>query len=135
MTEPKTSAVQRARMLYAEECPSRDTSYHYILSDANMVIKVPSQKVTGKTASSLWDDRDASRLFLFFRSVFLPAGFPHSVSRDYVAYQTWDTVQAFASSISSSLATRVYIHSPVSLNLHKIKFKCSLQGCVIVALN
>ena len=134
MSEPKTSAAQRARILYAEECPSRDTSYHYILNDANMVIKVPSQKATGKTASSLSDHRDASRLFLFFRSVFLPAGFPHSVSRDYVAYQTWDTVQAFASSISSSLATRVKnVHLSVSSHLQNLI--CPFQGCVIVAIN
>ena len=96
-----------ARILYVEECPSRDISYHYIINDANAVIKVPSPKVLGKSASSSSDDVNASRLFQLFRSVFLPAGFPHSVSRDYVAYQTWDTVQAFASSISSSLATRV----------------------------
>ena len=114
MTETSKPEVAGAgaatpRILYVEECPSRDISYHYIINDANAVIKVPSPpKVLGKAASSSSDDVNASRLFLLFRSVFLPAGFPHSVSRDYVAYQTWDTVQAFASSISSSLATRVW---------------------------
>lgn len=39
------------------------------------------------------------------RSVFLPEGYPESVSEDYLEYQAWDTVQAFASSISGSLAT------------------------------
>ena len=43
----------------------------------------------------------------FLTAVFLPSGFPHSVSEDYVQYQIWDTVQAFASSISGSLATQV----------------------------
>ncbi|CAI9609850.1 unnamed protein product [Staurois parvus] len=38
-------------------------------------------------------------------SLFLPHGFPDSVSDDYVAYQLWDTVQAFASSVTGSLAT------------------------------
>uniref|UniRef100_A0A7S1U935 Protein root UVB sensitive/RUS domain-containing protein n=2 Tax=Phaeomonas parva TaxID=124430 RepID=A0A7S1U935_9STRA len=28
-----------------------------------------------------------------FRAMFLPAGFPQSVSQDYVAYQVWDTLQ------------------------------------------
>lgn len=105
--QPGDAANARSRILYVEECPSRDISYHYVLDDANAVIKVPSPKVLGKSESPSSDDVNASRLFLFFRSVFLPAGFPHSVSKDYVAYQTWDTVQAFASSISSSLATRV----------------------------
>eukprot|EP00088_Acartia_fossae_P013012 TRINITY_DN1673_c0_g1_i10.p1 TRINITY_DN1673_c0_g1~~TRINITY_DN1673_c0_g1_i10.p1 ORF type:complete len:403 (-),score=64.79 TRINITY_DN1673_c0_g1_i10:473-1681(-) len=39
------------------------------------------------------------------RSIFLPEGYPDSVSSDYIYYQGWDTVQAFASSISGSIAT------------------------------
>jgi len=39
------------------------------------------------------------------RQVFLPEGYPESVSPDYLEYQTWDTLQAFASSVSGSLAT------------------------------
>ncbi|XP_040190571.1 RUS family member 1 isoform X2 [Rana temporaria] len=38
-------------------------------------------------------------------SLFLPHGFPDSVSDDYLAYQLWDTIQAFASSVTGSLAT------------------------------
>ena len=37
--------------------------------------------------------------------MFLPEGYPDSVSSDYLEYQAWDTVQAFSSSISGSLAT------------------------------
>ncbi|CAG2228046.1 RUS1 family protein homolog,RUS1 family protein C16orf58 homolog,RUS1 family protein C16orf58 [Mytilus edulis] len=40
----------------------------------------------------------------FFRSVFLPQGYPESVSSDYVTYQIWDTIQAFCSSITGTLA-------------------------------
>lgn len=39
------------------------------------------------------------------RQVFLPDGYPHTVSKDYLEYQVWDTVQAFASSVTGSLAT------------------------------
>ncbi|XP_005405383.1 PREDICTED: RUS1 family protein C16orf58 homolog [Chinchilla lanigera] len=39
------------------------------------------------------------------KAVLLPQGFPDSVSPDYVPYQTWDSVQAFASSLSGALAT------------------------------
>lgn len=45
----------------------------------------------------------------FFRSVFLPQGYPESVSTDYLQYQIWDTVQAFASSITGSLATQAVL--------------------------
>jgi hypothetical protein len=44
-----------------------------------------------------------------FYDVFLPAGFPHSVTADYVPYQLWDTVQAFASSLNSALATEAVL--------------------------
>ncbi|KAI5647057.1 vitamin b6 photo-protection and homoeostasis domain-containing protein [Phthorimaea operculella] len=38
--------------------------------------------------------------------VFLPHGYPHTVSKDYVAYQIWDTAQAFCSTITGTLATQ-----------------------------
>lgn len=44
-------------------------------------------------------------LFGIFRQILLPEGYPDSVSSDYLEYQGWDTLQAFASSISGSLAT------------------------------
>jgi hypothetical protein len=39
------------------------------------------------------------------RRVLLPEGYPASVSGDYLEYQLWDTLQAFASSVTGSLAT------------------------------
>jgi len=63
-------------------------------------------------------DREGSRLrewtsLIFWRQllfdVFLPQGFPHSVSADYVQYQIWDTIQAFASSINGALATEAVL--------------------------
>uniref|UniRef100_A0A8C0GB37 RUS family member 1 n=1 Tax=Chelonoidis abingdonii TaxID=106734 RepID=A0A8C0GB37_CHEAB len=42
-------------------------------------------------------------------SVFLPQGYPESVSQDYLPYQIWDTVQAFASSITGALATQAVL--------------------------
>ncbi|XP_078062983.1 RUS family member 1, partial [Mustelus asterias] len=44
-----------------------------------------------------------------FQSVFLPQGYPDSVSDDYLTYQIWDTVQAFASSITGTLATQAIL--------------------------
>ncbi len=45
----------------------------------------------------------------FFRDVFLPQGFPESVTEDYLEYQLWDTIQAFASSITGTLATEAVL--------------------------
>lgn len=44
-----------------------------------------------------------------FYEVFLPVGFPESVSGDYVEYQIWDSIQAFASSITGTLATQAVL--------------------------
>ncbi|ODN06341.1 RUS1 family protein C16orf58 [Orchesella cincta] len=49
--------------------------------------------------------RNLQNVKLALRQIFLPHGYPESVSRDYVPYQIWDTVQAFASSITGALAT------------------------------
>lgn len=40
---------------------------------------------------------------------FLPVGFPHSVSPDYLAYQAYDSLQAFFSTITSMLANRAIL--------------------------
>ena len=42
-------------------------------------------------------------------SVFLPSGYPHTVSSDYTAYQIYDSLQAFSSSIAGLLASRAVL--------------------------
>ncbi|KAL3995165.1 Vitamin B6 photo-protection and homoeostasis family protein [Acanthocheilonema viteae] len=44
-----------------------------------------------------------------FRDIFMPRGYPQSVSADYLNYQIWDTIQAFASSMNSTLATEAVL--------------------------
>ncbi|CAI4232934.1 unnamed protein product [Auanema sp. JU1783] len=50
-----------------------------------------------------------SSFYKFLVCVFLPQGYPQSVSSDYLAYQKWDTVQAFASSMTGALATEAVL--------------------------
>jgi hypothetical protein len=45
------------------------------------------------------------------KNVFLPEGYPSSVSDDYMSYQVWDTLQAFCSSVSGALAARAMFES------------------------
>ncbi|CAB3225791.1 unnamed protein product [Arctia plantaginis] len=42
----------------------------------------------------------------FFKKLFLPQGYPDSVTNDYITYQFWDTAQAFCSTITGTLATQ-----------------------------
>nr|AAW24525.1 SJCHGC08554 protein [Schistosoma japonicum] len=43
------------------------------------------------------------------KKCFLPVGYPSSVSDDYLEYQIWDTIQAFASSITGALASQAVL--------------------------
>lgn len=47
-------------------------------------------------------------LFRIFQEIFLPKGYPDSVSEDYAAYQIWDTIQAFCSTICGMLITKFF---------------------------
>ena len=74
--------------------------------------------------------RDVSSVETFLRNVFLPEGYPDSVSDDYLSYQIWDTIQAFASSISGSLATQAVLEVNVILKC-KSNSDLKLNLCVI----
>ncbi|KAJ9444650.1 RUS1 family protein-like protein [Diplonema papillatum] len=42
----------------------------------------------------------------WFRYVFLPNGYPDTVTDDYASYQAWDTLQALFSGVTGTLATK-----------------------------
>lgn len=71
-------------------------SWKYLLKDRRM--KRQKDAMDGKLAGN--------SISGVFKSVFLPQGYPESVSEDYLQYQLWDTVQAFSSSLSGTLATQ-----------------------------
>ncbi|KAL2828690.1 vitamin B6 photo-protection and homoeostasis-domain-containing protein [Aspergillus cavernicola] len=58
------------------------------------------------SASTPWSARSLQALLIH---VFLPAGYPHSVSNDYVSYQIFDSLQAFSSSIAGLLSSRAVL--------------------------
>ncbi|XP_071513322.1 RUS family member 1 isoform X2 [Panulirus ornatus] len=49
-------------------------------------------------------DSAQDRVAGWLRDVFLPQGYPESVSSDYLHYQMWDTLQAYCSSIAGALS-------------------------------
>ncbi|XP_011178425.1 RUS family member 1 [Zeugodacus cucurbitae] len=48
-------------------------------------------------------------LFRILQKIFLPKGYPDSVSEDYASYQVWDTIQAFCSTICGTLCTHAIL--------------------------
>ncbi|KAL2810578.1 vitamin B6 photo-protection and homoeostasis-domain-containing protein [Aspergillus granulosus] len=57
-------------------------------------------------ASTPWSVKSLQNLLI---DVFLPAGYPHSVSEDYIPYQIFDSLQAFSSSIAGLLSSRAVL--------------------------
>ncbi|KAL9097334.1 MAG: hypothetical protein Q9165_000761 [Trypethelium subeluteriae] len=55
-----------------------------------------------KAATKSW-------LQTYVLDVFLPAGYPHSVTDDYLKYQIYDSLQAFSSSIAGLLSSRAVL--------------------------
>jgi hypothetical protein len=55
------------------------------LSEQNSVVKLGSSATLSTPFSE--------RIEKFFHQVFLPQGYPRSVSDDYYKYQLWDTLQ------------------------------------------
>ena len=49
------------------------------------------------------------RFVLMLQSLFLPEGFPSSVTPDYLAFQAWDTAQAMCSYLRGILATQAIL--------------------------
>ncbi|GMS84045.1 hypothetical protein PENTCL1PPCAC_6220, partial [Pristionchus entomophagus] len=82
------------------ESYSRKPRLKYILNEKKgvKVVGVPS-------ASSSFSIKQ------LFASAFLPQGFPHSVTDDYLEYQMYDTLQALASSLTGALATEAVLTS------------------------
>lgn len=72
------------------------------ISDQQSIVCVPlkNEKIIAKGNNSLIN---------LFQRIFLPQGYPNSVSEDYIDYQKWDTVQAFCSTISGTLTTHAIL--------------------------
>ncbi|KAI1285687.1 Protein root UVB sensitive 3 [Halotydeus destructor] len=82
-----------------------DKKKQLVFTDDDKTLKVEPW-ASSKQTSSLHD-----ATVNFFREVFLPEGFPDSVSRDYVNYQTYDTLQSFVNSICIALTTHAVLIS------------------------
>ncbi|KAK9504346.1 hypothetical protein O3M35_010701 [Rhynocoris fuscipes] len=81
------------------KCP--DEIVYVKASELNNIVRVdsslkPPSSIFAKIRDVLYD-------------VFLPRDFPSSVSKDYVNYQIWDTIQASCSTISNTLVTKTVL--------------------------
>ncbi|XP_044019590.1 RUS family member 1-like [Aphidius gifuensis] len=89
--------------------------FQEIYSDSkqeNVIFKSDKKMISESSHTSIWNTlASIHNIKSTLKEIFLPEGFPHSVHPDYVAYQIWDTVQAFASTILGNLTTYSILES------------------------
>ena len=73
---------------------------NFPFSDQESIVRVPLTRVSVDEKPLISEN---FALYRIFRNLFLPQGYPDSVSEDYIHYQFWDTVQAFCSTINGEL--------------------------------
>ncbi|QQK41702.1 RUS1 family protein-like protein [Penicillium digitatum] len=71
--------------------------------------KTPAGRVDVISSSSSTSSWSAKLLVSSLSDVFLPSGYPQSVSDDYLPYQIFDSLQAFCSSIAGLLSSRAVL--------------------------
>ncbi|XP_045510410.1 RUS family member 1 isoform X1 [Colias croceus] len=60
----------------------------------------------GQNRILVCETQKANWILAWLKEIFLPQGFPDSISMDYLEYQVFDTAQAFCSTITGILATK-----------------------------
>ncbi|TMW54846.1 hypothetical protein DOY81_000079 [Sarcophaga bullata] len=92
------------RIHFREQYGTRGGEVLYVTPvEQKSVVRVPL-KTENKAAFN-----EKFFLFRIFQQIFLPKGYPDSVSEDYAAYQIWDTIQAFCSTICGTLCTHAIL--------------------------
>ncbi|KAL1968860.1 hypothetical protein VTN77DRAFT_1221 [Rasamsonia byssochlamydoides] len=72
-------------------------------------VDVVPPELTAPSAATAPSASTITSMFTSLLNVFLPAGYPHSVSKDYLEYQIYDSIQAFSSSIAGLLSSRAVL--------------------------
>lgn len=67
------------------------------IADQDSIVRVPLKRSSNNDQLIVTENIG---LYRALQRIFLPHGYPDSVSEDYIYYQIWDTIQAFCSTIT-----------------------------------
>ena len=95
------SRDDNASVMQAEDVIGSAVRMRWRAANAKLVKEIPRNKESGMRATT----GRLSAVMLELRSIFLPAGYPHSVRPDYLRFQCFDTLQAACSYLRSILTT------------------------------
>ncbi|KAL0271955.1 UNVERIFIED_CONTAM: hypothetical protein PYX00_005102 [Menopon gallinae] len=98
VTQSEIACVINSDIALKEICEKKNLEVYFTRCH-----DVPSEHLMAKEKKIVsWKMLD--HLKSLIKDMFLPEGYPDSVSSDYLEYQIWDTCQAFCSSISGILS-------------------------------
>jgi len=88
--------------------PRAHTAHYYHASTSRVLLRDDARH------GLLWRTLLAPRALLAatlhgLSATFLPVGYPHSVREEYLAYQSWDTIQALCSYLRGILTTKAIL--------------------------
>uniref|UniRef100_M4BWZ3 Uncharacterized protein n=1 Tax=Hyaloperonospora arabidopsidis (strain Emoy2) TaxID=559515 RepID=M4BWZ3_HYAAE len=99
-----TASTKGVRVTEFDSRPvcANETPRHYMQHGDELVSSDGRSATSGLTIGGLSRE---------IQEMFLPAGYPNSVSEDYVSFQLWDTIQAMCSYLRGVLATQSVLQS------------------------
>uniref|UniRef100_A0AAV1UBT8 Uncharacterized protein n=1 Tax=Peronospora matthiolae TaxID=2874970 RepID=A0AAV1UBT8_9STRA len=99
-----TESMKGVRVTEFDSRPvcANETPRHYVQHGDALVSSDGRSATSGVTIGGLSRE---------LQEMFLPAGYPDSVSEDYVSFQLWDTIQAMCSYLRGVLATQSVLQS------------------------
>ncbi|KAJ5954376.1 hypothetical protein N7501_008655 [Penicillium viridicatum] len=105
------SETNRLTFRETDEAGNPTATYIYSGDVASSVTasKTPTGRVDVISSSSSTSSWSIKPLFSSLGDIFLPSGYPQSVSDDYLPYQIFDSLQAFCSSIAGLLSSRAVL--------------------------
>ncbi|KAJ0410867.1 hypothetical protein ATCC90586_007903 [Pythium insidiosum] len=115
-TSASASASVRALEFDVRPSCSHDPARRYLRAGSGSDALAPTTHRSDSAASSSSRSAVARCLSLSglsreLQEMFLPAGYPASVSEDYLTFQCWDTIQAMCSYLRGVLATQSVLQS------------------------
>ncbi|GLD98243.1 hypothetical protein PINS_up006940 [Pythium insidiosum] len=93
---------------------SHDPARRYLRASSGSDVLAPTTQ-RSEASSAVGARSSIARCFSLsglsreLQEMFLPAGYPDSVSEDYLAFQCWDTIQAMCSYLRGVLATQSWV--------------------------
>ncbi|KAJ5748109.1 uncharacterized protein N7511_009805 [Penicillium nucicola] len=97
------------RLVFQETDEAGNRTATYICTGDVSSKRASSGRVDVMTSSPSTSSWSTKPLISSLSDVFLPSGYPHSVSEDYLPYQIFDSLQAFCSSIAGLLSSRAVL--------------------------